>query len=159
MRLVIEDKYVRRYGPFGVGCRLVHFYRADFEKRASEGLIDGNEGCGQPTGAFEKLPAADAKLFRGCLGQFLYPVLDVLLLPGLRIRHVLAVGHHRAEPVIETARSLPVRNVLAVHRSTTRLLRANRDALSGRSSFPPLLIFSNPYRSPAAVGTAQDLKY
>jgi len=94
VRLVIEDEHVCRRSSLGVSCRLVHFDRVDFEKRASESLVDRNEGCGQPAGAFEELPTADPELFRGGLGQLLDSVFGVLLLSRLRIRHVLAVRDH-----------------------------------------------------------------
>jgi hypothetical protein len=40
------------------------------------------------------LAAADAELFRSGISQLLDPELDVLLLFGLRMRHILAVGDH-----------------------------------------------------------------
>jgi hypothetical protein len=74
--------------------RLVHFDRAHLEEWFAESLVNGNEGRGQTARAFEELPAADPELFGSGIGQLLDPVLDVLLLPRLRMRHILAVGDH-----------------------------------------------------------------
>jgi hypothetical protein len=94
MRLVVEDEHVGRSPVLGERRRLVHFDRADLEERLAEGFIDRNEGRGQPARALEELAAADPELFRSGIGQFLDPELDVLLLFGLRMRQLLAVGDH-----------------------------------------------------------------
>ena len=75
----------------GVGGRLVHFDRADLEEWFAESLVDRDKGRGQTARALKELSAADPELLRGGLSQLLDPELDVLLLLGLRMRHILAV--------------------------------------------------------------------
>ena len=91
MRLVIKDEHVRWGSLFGVGCRLVHFDGAYLEEGFAESLVDRDKGRGQTARALEELSAADPELFRGGLSQLLDPELRMLLLFGLRMRHILAV--------------------------------------------------------------------
>lgn len=94
MRLVVEHEDVGRRPLLCISGRLVHLNRADFEKWFTERFVDGNEGRSQPARSFEELSAADPELFCSNLGQLLDPILDVLLLPRLRMRHILAVRDH-----------------------------------------------------------------
>ena len=86
------DRFTRAW--LGECRRLVHFDRTHLEEWFAESLVNGDEGRGQTARAFEELPAADPELFGSGIGQLLDPVLDVLLLPRLRMRHILAVGDH-----------------------------------------------------------------
>ena len=54
-------------------------------------LVHREEGCGHAARALEELTAADAELFRGFVGDFLDTRLDLPLLVGLWMGHVLAV--------------------------------------------------------------------
>src|SRR5690242_20301378 len=94
MRLVVEDEDVRRSSVLGISRRLVHFDRAVVEGWSAKRFVDGDEERRQPAGALEELSTTNPELFGSSLRQLLYAKLDMLLLSGLRMRHVLAVGDH-----------------------------------------------------------------
>ena len=94
VRLVVEDEHVLGDTVLGVRSGLVHLDRPDIEELLAVYLVHRQERRRKPAGAHEELAAGGPEPL-GCLvGQFLDPVFDMLLVIGLRVRHVLAVGDH-----------------------------------------------------------------
>src|SRR6185312_12300861 len=94
MRLVVEHEKVARRRVLLARAVVEHLLMAHLEEGLAEDLVHGDERGGHAARALEEAPPRDAELLRGMVGQLLDALLDLLLLPRLRERHVLAVRDH-----------------------------------------------------------------
>src|SRR6185437_9644211 len=129
MRLVVEHEKVARRRVLLARVVVEHLLMAHLEEGLAEDLVHGDERGRHASRALEEAPAGDAELLRGVIGELLDALFDLLLLPRLRERHVLAVRDH-------PRRHRPLEGLAFGRRNLLELLVAQPGIFLARSRNP-----------------------